>query len=590
MQTLSAALLVSVLLLAGLVGNVSPAGRPADDADRRDMAAPQSFDVLIRGGEVVDGTGAPRYSADVGITDDRIAAIGDLAGATATEVIDGTGMLVTPGFFDLGMGANLVEAALITNENMLQMGVTSGLIAWEAGAVDKVQERQDLERAGLAINVMTFFPVISAWQQVGVADSGPTEPQLEQMKALARKSFEDGAFGIGAAIEYCPLCHSDTRTIVELAKVGREYNVYYASHIRNEANGVVNATTELIAISEQSGIPGHVGHMKVAGAPNCGLAKTTTGLVEDALARGLDVSASQYPYTAGQTTDIGYLIPDWAEQGTEVDIQLRLRDPATRPQVIAGVEERIAEVTGTADRIEFRPHGTTLQEEADLRHVSPGEAVVQIRENEVTRLTIIHFGCDEDLITILQKPWVSIQSDMGAWIPAHDATVFHPRGYGTFPRVLGAYGRDQQLFPFEEAVRKMTGQPAYRTGIAFDRDDPRGLLQVGWAADVVVLDPAKVIDKATYDDPGAFSEGIEAVLVNGVVMKRDGELVPLHERVLATPGRYLVHTKDMPSGPQPGYDFRAQVAGQDHADAPGLLLPALTALVVLAALAVRQRR
>lgn len=583
MQAPRAVLLVSVLLMAGLAGQVAPPASPVGPG------AAASFDVLIRGGEVVDGTGAPRYRADVGITGDRITAIGELSTATAAEVIDGSGMLVTPGFFDLGMGANLVEAALITNENMLQMGVTSGLIAWEAGATDKVQERQDLERTGLAINVLAFFPLISAWTQVGVADSGPTPQQLDEMRALARQAFEDGAFGVGAAIEYCPLCHSDTQTIIEVAKVGAEFNVYYASHIRNEANGVVNATAELIAIAEGAGIPGHVGHMKVAGAPNCGLAETTTGLVEDALARGLDISASQYPYTAGQTTDIGYLIPDWAEEGTEADIQLRLRDPATRPRVIEDVAARIAEVTGTADRIEFRPHGTNLQEEADLRRVSPAEAVVQIRENEVTRLTIIHFGCDEDLLTILAKPWTSIQSDMGAWIPAHDATVFHPRGYGTFPRVLGAYGRDQQIFSFEEAVRKMTGQPAYRTGVALDKDDPRGLLQEGWAADVVVLDPARVIDTATYDDPGAFSEGIEAVLVNGVVMKRDGELVPLHERLLATPGRYLIHTKEMPSSPQPGYDLRAQVIAEE-ADTPGLALPTLGVLLVVAGLAARRRR
>lgn len=568
MRRLLAPLALAILLAGSLV----PAAPPAP------AAAAQSFDVLIRGGDVVDGSGGPRYRADVGITSDRVAAIGDLAGASATEVIDATGMFVTPGFFDLGMGANLVEAALITNENMVQMGVTSGLIAWEAGAVDKVQEKQDLERLGLAINVLTFFPVISAWQQVGVADTGPTPDQVAQMQALARKALEDGAFGIGAAIEYCPLCHSDTQAIIEVAKVGAEFNVYYASHIRNEANGVVNATTELIAIAEGAGIPGHVGHMKVAGAPNCGLARTTTGLVEAALARGLDISASQYPYTAGQTTDIGYLIPDWAEEGTEADIQLRLRNPATRPQVIEGVAERIAEVTGTADRIEFRPHGTDLQQEADLRGVSPAEAVVQIRENEVTRLTIIHFGCEEDLVTILAKPWNSIQSDMGAWIPAHDATVFHPRGYGTFPRVLGVYGREQQLFTFEEAVRKMTGQPAYRTGIAFDE---RGLLKEGWAADVVVLDPQKVVDHATYDDPGAFSEGIEAVLVNGVVMKRDGELVPLAERVLATPGRYLVHTADMPSSPQPGYDFRASAMPPEEKGSPGL--GAWSLLVVLAA-------
>jgi N-acyl-D-amino-acid deacylase len=571
MRPLLATLALATLLAGSLTPTLDTAPRPAE-----------SFDVLLRGGTVVDGTGAPGYRADVGVRAGRIAAIGDLSTATAPRILEASGQVVAPGFIDLGMGANLAEPlSMTTAENMLQQGVTTGLIAWEGGLTDKKQERADLERHGLAINVASFFPLLPAWQTVvGPSATTATPEQVAAMQALARTAFEDGAFGIGAAIEYCPLCNADTASIVEVAKAGAGFNVYYASHIRNEANGVVNATAELIAISEGSGIPGHVGHMKVAGAPNCGLAKTTTGLVEAALTRGLDISASQYPYTAGQTTDIGYLIPDWAEQGTEADIQLRFRLPPTRAQIVSEVEARIAEVTGTADRIAFQPHGTTLAQEAQLRGVSPGEAVLQIRENNEVRLTIIHFGCEEDLLTILEKPWTSIQSDMGTWVPLHDATIFHPRGYGTFPRVLGAYGRDQQVFGLEEAVRRMTGQSAYRLGLAYDQ---RGLVQEGWAADLVVLDPQRILDQATYEDPGAFSDGVQAVLVNGVVMKEGGQLRPLPERLLAMPGEYLLHRADMPSTPQPGYDFRAQaaVAEKDTPALPAILLLAAVASALL---------
>lgn len=543
----------------------------------------ESFDVLIKGGTVIDGTGGAAYVADVGITGDTIVSIGQLQGATATKVIDATGQVVSPGFIDLEMGAYLGDPVTIsTNENMVQMGVTTGMISWEAGPVNMRTQREDLERLGIATNILMFFPVGSAWSQiVGDTKVPPSPAQLEGMKALARQAMEDGAFGIGAAIEYCPLCNSETEPIIEIAKEAKPYNGFYASHIRNEANGVINATAELIRIAKEAGIAGHVGHMKVAGAPNCGNSDITTGLVWDALRRGVDISSAQYPYTAGQTTDIGYLIPDWAEAGTPLEVQLRLRDPAQRPKIIEEVHARIAEVTGTADKIEFQPHGTTLQQEADLRRASPGETVLQIKENEQTRLTIIHFGCDYDLENIMKQPWNSIATDMGPWIPIHELSAWHPRGAGTFPRILGEYVREKQLMTLEEAVRKMTGQPAYRAGMAYAE---RGLLEEGWAADVVVFDPQQVIDKATYADRGRFSEGINWVMINGVLVKEDGALTPLHERLIAKPGRVLIHTKDMPSTPQPGYDDRVLPnAAPDPLAESSPKMPALSAMVALGA-------
>ena len=528
-------------------------------------AAPESFDTLVKGGSIIDGTGSPAYVGDIGIRGDRIVRIGELSGATASTVVDAHGQVVAPGFIDLMMGAYLGDrASLATNENMIQMGVTTGMIAWEGGSVQTAQEKRSIEQLGTASNVVMFFPILTAWGQVmGEAKAKPTAAQLDQMKAIARRSLEEGAFGVGAAIEYCPLCNADTESIIEIAREAKAFNAYYASHIRNEANGVVNATVELIRIAEEAGIPAQVGHMKVAGAPNCGLSNTTIGLIRDAQARGLDVSSSQYPYTAGQTTDIGYLIPDWAEQGTEAEQQLRFRDPSQRPRILQGIQARIEEVVGTPDKIEFRPHGTTLKQEADTRRVNAAEAVLQIRENEQTRLTIIHFGCPFDMENILVQPWNSIGTDMGPWVPIHELTPYHPRGYGTFPRILGEYVRVRQLLTLEDAVRKMTGQSAYRTGLASAQ---RGLLQEGWYADVTVFDPKEVIDRATYQDPGEFSKGITWVFVNGVVMKKNGELTPLHERVIAKPGRVLTHTKEMPSLVQPGYDARPAAAAEPMAE------------------------
>lgn len=545
-----------------------------------------TFDVLILGGEVLDGTGAPRVRADVGIRDGRIAAIGDLRGAAAGDTLDAAGLVVAPGFIDLLMGFHYEQAILgpaapplVTgsNENSLQMGVTTGTIDVEGGQLDKAAQRAALERTGTGTNLALFFPLSTAWAQV-VGESEQASPaQMERLRQLARTAMEEGAFGIGTAIAYCPSCRAPREQLIEVVREAAPFGGYYASHIRNEDENVTNATQELIAIAEGAGVPGHILHMKVAGAVRCGQSSATIGLVRAAQARGLDVSANQYPYTAGQTGDVGILIPDWAEEGSEADIQARFRNPATRGQVVEGTNDLIASFVGSAANVSFMPHGTTLEQEAQLRRVSPGEAIVQMRENQEPRFMVVHFGCDHDLRSIMQQPWVSIATDDLPWAPSAPASPLHPRAYGTYPRVLGQYVREEGWLTLEEAVRKSTGQPAARLGLVH-ADPPRGLLREGWAADVVVFDPVRVIDRATYEEPALPSEGIEAVLVNGVVVKRDGAMVPLAERATAQPGVVLRHTSEMPSQPQPGFDLAVRA----EPPARGTPVPAALAILALA--------
>lgn len=561
-----------------------------------DSAAAQSFDVLLRGGTVIDGTGEPGYRADVGINGDRIAAIGDLAGATATTVVDASGKVVAPGFIDIMMGSFLLGGLpelQSMNENSLQMGVTTGVLDTEGGYVDKAAEKADLERFGMGTNMALCWAVGPAYSQVVGAAREATPAEVDEMKRLAHKALDDGAFCIGSATQYCPTCYATTEVLTAIASEGKPYNVYFTSHIRNEEQSVVNATKELIDIANGARIPGRVNHMKVAGPIRCGLGSTTTGLLNEQIALGRDFSADQYPYTAGQTTDIGILMPAWAQAGTELDIQLRLRDPAQRPRIVAETEAIIADFVGGPENVTFQPHGDSLADEMRLRGVSAGEAVVQIRENEQTRLTILQYGCEEDLHTILGQYWLSIGTDDVPDLPIPGKTVQNPRAYGTYPKILGNYVREEGFLTLEEAVRKMTGQPAYRLGLV---DQQRGLLKEGWAADIVVFDPDTVIDRATFQDPAAYSEGIEWVFVNGVAMKENGQLTLLPFRLLDPPGRVLLHTKDMVSRPQPGYDLRPQAVGgsggkeNDDNGAPTIGAPLLFALLVVAFVLSKSRR
>ena len=595
------------LLVAGLAG--LPGFHAHDGAHA--AAAAENFDVLIRGGEVVDGTGAARFRADVGLTGDRIAKVGDLSGATATTVVDATGKIVSPGFIDIMMGSSLLSGGFValpggagpeeppggygylpqsSNDNSLQMGVTTGVLDTEGGYVDKAQERADIERSGTGTNLALCWAVGPAYAQVVGAARPPTQAEVDQLKALARKALDDGAFCLGSATQYCPTCYITTDGLAQVASVGKGYGVYFTSHIRNEEADVVNATRELIAVANAAGIPGRVNHMKVAGPVRCGLAKTTTGLLDEQIAQGKDFSADQYPYTAGETTDIGILIPDYAEQGTEADVQLRLRDPGQRPQIVKDTNAVIADFVGGPENVTFEPHGDTLADEMRLRGTDqPGEAVLQIRENEQTRFTILHYGCEQDVHTILGKAWLSIGTDDFPDPPIPGKTIQNPRAYGTYPRILAKYVRDERFLTLEEAVRKMTGQPAYRLGLA-DASTPRGLLKEGWAADVVVFDPNTVQDHATFTDAAAYSTGIDWVFVNGVAVKKDGAMIPVPLRLVAEPGKVLLHTKDMASRPQPGYDARprAQAKQAPHESPLPALLPALA--VAAAALWMQRRR
>jgi N-acyl-D-amino-acid deacylase len=493
------------------------------------------FDIVLRHGTVIDGTGLPRYRADVGIAGSHIAKVGDLSGERGATEIDVIGLFVAPGFINIHSHAAV--SALPTAENMLTQGVTTEILNPDGGgSTDIAAQLSRSSAAGLAVNIGAYIGFNAIWADtIGPADRRATDADIARMRTLVASGLDKGAWGVSAGLDYKPAYYAQVEEVVRALEPAAKWRTNFPNHDRLTPESGFSSRVgvgETIAIGERAGLMPVVTHMKAQGSEQ-GTAGTLLGMMQQATARGDYTAADAYPYLAGQTGLGALLIPAWAQDGGRDQMLQRFADPSQRARIVAETEQAMNARFGGATGV-FLPQ--TKQELTDIMRemqVSAGEAVVRLLEKGNVG-AILRFGSEPDLVKILQHPTTSIACDCGASTDARQ----HPRAFGTFPRVLGRYVRDQHLLTWEDAVRKMTALPANTIGMV-----DRGFLTPGMAADVTVFDPATVIDHATYEDAGQLSEGIRLVLVNGRIALRDGKVTREQG------GRVLARDAHMPSRP-----------------------------------------
>ena len=483
------------------------------------------FDVLISGGTVIDGTGSPRYRADVALKGDRIALISrsPIPGSRAARTIEATGKIVSPGFID--MHAHLDPLMqLLGAESAVRQGVTFALGGPDGGSPLPLGRYMDsLTSRGIGINVGYLVGHNTVKQRVmGTVSRAPTPDEMQRMKTLIAEGMRDGAFGISTGLRYLPGNFSKIEEVIELSRVAADSGGIYTSHLREEGLGLFEGVAEAITIARDAKIPVVLTHHKAVGPQMWGKSTRTLAMVDSARRIGLDVMVDVYPYTA-TSTGLGVLIPTWAFDGGDSSFVRRVKDPAIRDSIKKGVVELLLTDRGGGDisRVQFsnvrwQPalNGKTLADWAKQRGMAPtpengAELVIEGQLNGGASM-IYHVLDEADVQRILKHPQAMIGSD-GRLARYGDASSPHPRAYGTFPRVLGRYARDLKIFPLETAVYKMTGQSAARLKL-----NDRGLLKPGNFADVVVFDPSRVADKSTFEQPHQYSVGIDYVFVNGV--------------------------------------------------------------------------
>ena len=497
---------------------------------------PAPYDIILRGGTVVDGTGAPRYRADVAITRGHIARVGDLAKATARTEIDVRGLFVAPGFINIHSHA--VPAVLQTAENMLTQGVTTELLNADGSAPADIGAQLDsLAAHGLAVNVASSAGFNSVWATVmGSSNTRATPDDIARMRAMLLANLERGAFGISAGLDYKPAYFSTVPEAIAVLSIARPWRTFFPNHDRLTPESGFSSRKgmeETMAIGEGTGLVPVFTHMKVQGREQ-GTADAVLAMMRQSSAAGRWVAADVYPYLAGQTALAALIIPGWAQDGGIAKMRERFADPALRARIIAESDAAIAARFNGPESILLNETGRKLSDIMRQQGAtSAGEAVVKVLEAEFPS-AILSFGAESDLRKILQYPDASIACDCGAWTE----TRAHPRGFGTFPRILGHYVRETHTLTWESAVRKMSALPASIAGMV-----DRGLVAPGMAADITVFDTATVIDHATYESSALKSEGIRVVLVNGMVALRDGTVTGVRG------GTTLRRSGHMPSRP-----------------------------------------
>ena len=553
------------LALAGLIF-ITLTSFPASTQN----AQSDSYDVVIRGGTVLDGSGGPSLRSDIGIRGDRIAAIGNLANATGSVVIDARNFAVAPGFINMLSWSNESLIADGRSESEVRQGVTTQILG-EGNSMGPLNhemkhrilaEQTDikfdiewttlaeyltyLEKRGVSQNIASYIGATTIREYViGLEDKRPTSKQLEQMRELVKREMEDGALGIGSSLIYAPAFYASTEELIELCKVASHYHGKYISHIRSEGNRLVEAVEELIRISREAKIPAEIYHLKAAGRSNWDKMDRVLALIEAARNQGLKITANMYTYPAG-ATGLEASLPPWALDGGYDALFKRLADPAIRRRLIQAIKtptnawENLYLAAGSADRVvlvgfrsdKLKPlTGKTLAEVARMRGKSPEETILDLMLEDRSRVSTIYFLMSEENIRKqLRKPWVSLGSDEASQAPEG---VFlksnpHPRAYGNFARLLGKYVREEKLMTIEEAVHRLSGLPATNLGLT-----NRGFLKIGMFADVVVFDPQEISDRATFEKPHQFSTGVKHVFVNGTQVLKNGE------HTNAKPGRAL---------------------------------------------------
>ncbi len=538
--------------------------------------AQPSYDVVISGGRIVDGTGAPWFLGDVAINGDRVAAIGRLSNVSARKSIDARGLVVAPGFIDM-LGQS--EFAVLVDgraASKITQGITTE-VTGEGGSIAPVNDRMRANRAAnyshfgveqdfrtlgeyfdrietrsrVALNIATFVGAGGVRDYViGRENRKATAAELEEMKKLVRQAMEDGALGLSSSLQYVPDRFASTEELVELAKVAASYGGVYLTHQRSESGRIFESLDEIETIAERAGIPAEVWHLKTAYRANWGKMPQVLERIEAARARGLDLSANQYPYDRA-SNDLDACLPLWVREGGDGAMVERLKDPALRERIKKEMEDPSPAdwenqwygsggaagvmVSSVLDESLRKWEGKNLEQIGREMGKDPRDALMDlVIADRGETLCIISIMNEEDVRTALRHPLVSIDTDSEA--RAEDGPLSqsksHPRAWGTFPRILGKYVREEKLLTLEEAIRKMTSRSAARVGLS-----DRGILRPGMAADVTVFDPETIRDVSTFEDPNHYSVGVRYVLVNGVAVVDDGKITAERPgRVLRGPG------------------------------------------------------
>ncbi|HET7217131.1 MAG TPA: D-aminoacylase [Vicinamibacterales bacterium] len=498
------------------------------------LVPPQTpaFDLIIRHASIVDGSGNPWYGADLAVRGDTIARIAPSISDNAVRIVDAGGQVVAPGFIDIHTHARRGIFAVPTADNYVRQGVTTVMEGPDGSSpLPLAPFLAKVAALGRSVNFGTFVGQGSIRSAViGDANRAATADELQKMRALVEQGMKDGAFGLSSGLFYVPGTFTPTEEVVELAKVAGRMGGIYISHMREESAKVTDSVRETIAIGERGGLPTQVTHHKIIGRPNWGASVETLRLVDEARARGVDATIDEYPYTASSTSIQAALLPAWALEGDRGQLLARLKDAGTRANVRAETVRRINNERGGGDPKnvviascgwDASLAGKTLADVAAARQLpatveGAADAALWIAEQGGCQ-GIFHAIGEEDLERILRHPATMIGSD--GEIPIFGAANPHPRSYGTFARVLAVYVRERKTLTLQDAVRKMTSFPAQRLGLS-----DRGLLRPGMKADLVIFDPARVRDRATFDQPHQYADGFSLVVTNGQVVYENGAM------------------------------------------------------------------
>ena len=528
------------------------------------------YDVIITNGHVIDGTGSPWYAADIGINDGKIAAIGNLSRDSSVTRIDAHGLVVAPGFIDM-LGQS--EMTMLVNPHLpskIFQGITTE-ITGEGGSIAPLNDRiiaadkvtwqhynltpdwrtfaqyfARLEKQGMGINLASYVGATQVRRMVlGDSDRAPNSAELQEMKDLVRQAMEEGAVGVSTSLQYAPAPYASTDELIALASVAAQYGGIYATHMRSEGDGVLDAIDEAIRIGREAKIPVEIWHLKAAGKNNWGRMPQIVSRIEAARASGVEVGANTYAYTAWFNS-LSAFIPPWAHDGGDARLLERLRDPAMRRRMRTDMETPSATwdnewqeipnpdavLIAVVQNPKLMPlQGKTLAAIAREQHKDPMDALFDILVDDEAFTSCAVFAMSQPDVTMaLQQPWTSIDNDSQGTAP--DGVLGkehpHPRAYGTFPRILAKYVREEHALTLPDAIRKFSALPAARMRLT-----DRGVLKKGMWADVVVFDPETIHDMATFENPNQLSVGMQWVLVNGVPVIADGKATD------ALPGKVL---------------------------------------------------
>lgn len=531
-------------------------------------SAPQKFDVIIRNGTIIDGSGSPSYAGDIAITSDTIAGIGDLRNAKGGVEIDAKGLAVAPGFINMLSWA--IESLIHDGRSQsdIRQGVTLEVVgegeSWGPLNDKMKKDLKDaqgdikydiewttlgeylgyMEKRGISANIASFVGTATLRvYTIGYENRKPTDIELDSMRLLVRQAMEEGAVGVSSALEYVPAAFAEPEELIAMCKEAAKYDGMYISHIRNEGDNLMAAMDELINVAKEAKIRAEIYHYKQVGISNWDKFDKTVKKIDSARTAGLQITADMYNYIAS-STGFDIIMPGWVQEGGFNDWVKRLKDPVIRkkigPEILRAImnktrsPEKVLIIGFNNDTLKYLT-GKTLAQVAAIRNKTPEETVMDLVIHDGSRVGVVYFSMsEENVIKQIALPWMSFCSDGGSYAPEG---VFlksgtHPRAYGNFARLLGKYVRDEKVISLEEAVRKLTSLPASNLKIK-----KRGALREGYYADLAIFDPLKIQDNATFETPQKYSTGMVHVFVNGVQVLKDGEHTgALPGRVVRGPG------------------------------------------------------